>query len=83
MCNFCNIKPTIIDGSVLRVKKTNINLKYQFQQLEQLFKKLINYLKQMINRKDKEKIYSEVVGDMYNNQIINEKTFDNILGYGK
>ena len=83
MCNFCNIKPTIIDGSVLRVKKTNINLKYQFQQLEQLFNKLINYLKQMINRKDKEKIYSEVVGDMYNNQIINEKTFDNILGYGK
>lgn len=37
----------------------------------------------MINRKDKEEIYSEVVGDMYNNQIINEKNFDNILGYGE
>lgn len=25
MCNFCNIKPTIINGSVRRVEKTNIN----------------------------------------------------------
>jgi len=25
----------------------------------------------MLNRKDKEEVYSEVVNDMYNNQIIN------------
>lgn len=24
MCNFCNIKPTIINGSVRRVEKTNL-----------------------------------------------------------
>lgn len=71
------------EKQITDLKKANINLKYQLQQLEQLFKKLINFLKRMINRKDKEEIYSEVVGDMYNNQIINEKTFDNILGYGE
>lgn len=71
------------EKQITDLKRENINLKYQLQQLEQLFKKLINFLKRMINRKDKEEIYSEVVGDMYNNQIINEKTFDNILGYGE
>ena len=25
MCDFCNIKPTIINGSVRRIEKTNIN----------------------------------------------------------
>ncbi|MDO4962655.1 MAG: hypothetical protein Q4E75_00930 [bacterium] len=35
----------------------------------------------MINRKDKEDIYAEVVDDMYNNQIISEKTYDEVLGY--
>lgn len=37
----------------------------------------------MINREDKEDIYAEVVDDMYNNQIISEKTYDNILGFNK
>ncbi len=63
-------------------RKDNFNLKYQLQQLDQLFKRLINFLKRMINRKDKEDVYAEVVDDMYNNQIISEKTFDNILSYG-
>lgn len=31
--------------------------------------------------KDKEEIYSEVVDDMFHHQIINENTYDNILGY--
>ena len=35
----------------------------------------------MFNKKDKEDIYSEVVSDMYNNQIIGEKTFDRITGW--
>lgn len=25
ICDFCNIKPTIINGSVRRIEKTNIN----------------------------------------------------------
>lgn len=33
------------------------------------------------NKKDKEDIYVEVVDDMYNNQIISEKTYDEVLGY--
>lgn len=63
------------------LRQDNFNLRYQFQQLEQLFKRLVNFLKRMLNRKDKEEVYSEVVDDMYHNQIINENTYDNILGY--
>lgn len=62
-------------------RKDNFNLKYQLQQLDQLFKRLINFLKRMINRKDKEDVYAEVVDDMYNNQIISEKTLDKITGW--
>lgn len=63
------------------LRQDNFNLKYRLQQLEYLFKKLVNFLKRMINRKDKENIYVEVVDDMYNNQIISEKTYDEVLGY--
>ena len=63
--------------------KINFNLKYRLQQLEHLFKKLVNFLKRMINRKDKEDIYAEVVDDMHNNQIISEKTYDEFLGYNE
>ena len=62
-------------------RKDNFNLKYQLQELQQLFEKLINFLKRMINRKDKEDVYSEVISDMYNHQIMSEKTFDRITGW--
>lgn len=62
-------------------RKDNFNLKYQIQELQQLFEKLINFLKRMFNRKDKEGVYSEVVSDMYDNKIISEKTFDRITGW--
>lgn len=32
----------------------------------------------MFHRKDKEDVYAEVVGDLYDNKIISEKTFDKI-----
>ena len=35
----------------------------------------------MLHRKDKEDVYAEVVGDLYDNQIISEKTFDRITGW--
>ncbi len=35
----------------------------------------------MFHRKDKEGVYSEVVSDLYDNQIISEKTFDRITGW--
>ena len=63
-------------------RKDNFNLKYQLQELQQLFEKLINFLKRMFNRKDKEDVYSEVISDMYENKIISEKTFDRITGSG-
>ena len=62
-------------------RKDNLNLKFQFQELQQLFEKLINFLKRMLHRKDKEDVYAEVVGDLYDNQIISEKTFDRITGW--
>jgi len=64
-------------------RKDNFNLKFQLQELQQLFEKLINFLKRMFNRKDKEDVYAEVVGDLYDNQIISEKTFDRIIGWDK
>ena len=62
-------------------RKDNFNLKYQLQELQQLFEKLINFLKRMFNRKDKEDVYSEVISDIYENKIISEKTFDTITGW--
>ena len=62
-------------------RKDNFNLKFQLQELQQLFEKLINFLKRMFNRKDKEDVYSEVISDMYDNKIISEKTFDRITGW--
>lgn len=35
----------------------------------------------MFHRKDKEDVYAEVVGDLYDNKIISEKTFDKITGW--
>ena len=63
------------------LKEDNFNLKYKLQQLQQLFEKLVNFFKRMFNRKDKEDVYAEVVDDMYNNQIISEKTLDRITGW--
>ena len=62
-------------------RKDNFNLKFQLQELQQLFEKLINFLKRMFHRKDKEDVYAEVISDMYDNKIISEKTFDRITGW--
>lgn len=56
-------------------RKDIFNLKFQLQELQQLFEKLINFLKRLFHRKDKEAVYAEVVGDLYDNQIISEKNF--------
>ena len=63
------------------LRQDNFNLKYRLQQLEQLFKNLINLFKRMINRKDKEDSYVEVLEDMRNHKIINTTTYDKVLGY--
>ena len=63
------------------LKEDNFNLKYKLQHLQQLFEKLVNFFKRMFNRKEKEDVYAEVVGDLYDNQIISEKTLDRITGW--
>lgn len=65
------------------LRKDNFNLKYRLQQLEQFFKNLINLFKKMINKKDKEDSYVEVLEDMHDHKIISTDAYDNILGYGK
>ncbi len=57
-------------------------MKYRLQQLEQFFKNLVNLFKKMINRKDKEDAYIEVLEDMRDHKIISTETYDNVLGYG-
>ena len=69
------------ENQINEYRKDNFNLKYQIQELQQLFEKLINFLKRMFHRKDKEDVYAEVVGDLYDNQIISDKTFDKITGW--
>ena len=69
------------ENQINEYRKDNFNLKYQIQELQQLFEKLINFLKRMFHRKDKEDVYSEVISDMYENKIISEKTFDRITGW--
>ena len=64
------------------LRRDNFNLKYELQELKYLFEKLVSFFKRMFNRKDKENIYAEVVDDMYNYQIIIEKTFDRITSWG-
>ena len=49
------------------LKEDNFNLKYKLQHLQQLFEKLVNFFKRMFNRKEKEDVYAEVVGDLYDN----------------
>ena len=56
-------------------------MKFQVQELKELFEKLINFLKRMFHRKDKEDVYAEVVGDLYDNKIISEKTLNKITGW--
>ena len=58
-------------------------MKYRLQQLEQFFKNLVNLFKRMINRKDKEDSYVEVLEDMHDHRIISTETYDNVLGYGE
>ena len=76
-----NEKVETQEKQINEYRKDNLNLKFQFQELQQLFEKLINFLKRMFHRKDKEDVYAEVVGDLYDNQIISEKTFDRITSW--
>lgn len=74
-------KVEIQEKQIDEYRKDNFNLKYEFQELKYLFEKIVNFLKRMFHRKDKEDVYAEVVSDLYDNQIISEKTFDRITGW--
>lgn len=69
------------EKEIKELKSKNFDLKVQLQNLKDFFDKLIKLFKRMIKRDDKEETYLEVIGDMHDNRIINEKTFDDILGY--
>ena len=61
------------------LRQDNFNLKYRLQQLEELFKNLINLFKRMIKKIKKSEVYLEVLNDMHDNRIINKDTLDDIL----
>ena len=61
------------------LRQDNFNLKYRLQQLEELFKNLINLFKRMIKKIKKSEVYLEVLNDMHDNRIINRDTLDDIL----
>lgn len=73
-------KVEIQEKQIDEYRKDNFNLKYELQELKHLFEKIVNFLKRMFHRKDKEDVYAKVVSDLYDNQIISEKTFDKITG---
>ncbi len=74
-------KVEIQEKQIDEYRKDNFNLKYELQELKHLFEKIVNFLKRMFHRKDKEDVYAKVVSDLYDNQIISEKTFDKITGW--
>lgn len=63
------------------LRQDNFNLKYRLQQLEEFFKRLVNLFKKMINRKDKENSYIEVLEDLHDHKIISTKTYDTVLDH--
>lgn len=65
------------------MKGDNFNFKYQLQNLKYFFDRLIKLFKRMIKHKDKEKVYLEVLKAMHDNKIINNKICDGILGYNE
>lgn len=65
------------------LRQDNFNLKYRLQQLEEFFKRLVNLFKKMINRKDKENSYIEVLEDLHDHKIISTKTYDTVLDHGE
>ena len=71
------------EEQIKNLKSENFNLKYQLQNLKDLFDRLIKLFKRMIKHKDKEEVYLEVLEDMHDNRIINNKSFDNILDYNE
>lgn len=71
------------ENQINKLRTDNFNLKYQLQNLKDFFDRLIKLFKRMIKREDKEEAYLEVLEDMHDNKIINDKTFDNILGYNE
>ena len=60
------------------LRKDNFNLKYRVQQLEEFFNKLIKLIKNMFKRSDKKEQYAEVANDLYEHQIISDKTMEDI-----
>lgn len=71
------------ENQINKLRTDNFNLKYQLQNLKDFFDRLIKLFKRMIKREDKEEAYLEVLEDMHDNRIINDKTFDNILDYNE
>lgn len=63
------------------LRQDNFNLKYRLQQFEEFFKRLVNLFKKMINRKDKENSYIEVLEDLHDHKIISTKTYDTVLDH--
>lgn len=64
-----------LENYIDKVNKTTDD----YRAVKEFFKRLIN-LKKTFHRKDKEDVYVKVVENLYNNQIIIEKTFDKITG---
>ena len=60
------------------LRKDNFNLKYRVQQLEEFFNKLIKLIKNVFKRSDKKEQYAEVANDLYEHQIISDKTMEDI-----
>jgi len=60
------------------LRKDNFNLKYRVQQLEEFFNNLIKLIKNVFKRSDKKEQYAEVANDLYEHQIISDKTMEDI-----
>lgn len=71
-------KNSMQEERIDELRKDNFNLKYRVQQLEEFFNKLIKLIKNMFKRSDKKEQYTEFVNDLYEHQIISDKTMEDI-----
>ena len=71
-------KNSMQEERIDELRKDNFILKYRVQQLEEFFNNLIKLIKNMFKRSDKKEQYVEFANDLYEHQIISDKTMEDI-----
>ncbi len=67
ICSFCNTTPTIINGNIRKINKTNLDY------FKELWRKFIKFLQDKFFSSNK---YDEIINDLYDEDIIDDNELD-------